>query len=90
MTHHGFFFYNFFENEISLFCACDAKSLYDSNRAYADDVRLRQQLVPLFDRYSVDLYVSGHEHHYERTYALRNNRVVMQNGTVYTGTIVNN
>jgi hypothetical protein len=73
--------------------------LYDSNLAYSDDLDLRNQLVPLFDRYRVDLYLSGHEHHYERTWPLRNNRastvVEKKNrnefeqsaGTIYTGEV---
>ncbi len=27
--------------------------------------------LPLFDRYGVDLVVTGHEHHFERTLAVR-------------------
>ncbi|MGH9154076.1 MAG: purple acid phosphatase family protein [Acidimicrobiales bacterium] len=35
------------------------------------DLGIRQELLPLFDRYEVDLVVSGHEHHYERTHPVR-------------------
>ncbi|WP_018506166.1 purple acid phosphatase family protein [Parafrankia discariae] len=35
------------------------------------DLGLREAWLPLFDRYGVDLVISGHEHHYERTYPLR-------------------
>lgn len=35
------------------------------------DRGIREEFVPLFDRYGVDLVVAGHEHHYERTYPLR-------------------
>ena len=31
------------------------------------DLGIRQEWVPLFDRYGVDLVVCGHEHHYERS-----------------------
>jgi Calcineurin-like phosphoesterase len=31
------------------------------------DLGIREEWVPLFDRYGVDLVVCGHEHHYERT-----------------------
>jgi len=35
------------------------------------DLGIREQWLPLFDRYGVDLVVAGHEHHYERTHAVR-------------------
>ena len=35
------------------------------------DLGIRQQWMPLFDRYGVDLVVCGHEHHYERTQPVR-------------------
>lgn len=35
------------------------------------DLGIRQQWLPLFDRYQVDLVVCGHEHHYERSHPLR-------------------
>jgi hypothetical protein len=35
------------------------------------DLGIRQEWLPLFDRYAVDLVVSGHEHHYERSHPLR-------------------
>lgn len=35
------------------------------------ELGVRQQWLPLFDRYEVDLVVCGHEHHYERTFPLR-------------------
>ena len=35
------------------------------------ELGVRQQWLPLFDRYQVDLVVCGHEHHYERTFPLR-------------------
>lgn len=31
---------------------------------------LADQLTPLFAKYGVQLYINGHEHHYERTYAI--------------------
>jgi hypothetical protein len=34
------------------------------------DLGIRLALQPLFDRYGVDLVLSGHDHDYERTYAL--------------------
>lgn len=35
------------------------------------DLGVREEWLPLFDRYQVDLAVCGHEHHYERSFALR-------------------
>lgn len=35
------------------------------------DLGIRQEWLPLFDRYGVDLVVAGHEHHFERTLAVR-------------------
>jgi hypothetical protein len=35
------------------------------------DLGIRQEWLPLFDRYGVDLVVCGHEHHYERSHAIR-------------------
>jgi 3',5'-cyclic AMP phosphodiesterase CpdA len=35
------------------------------------DLGIRQEWIPLFDKYSVDLVVCGHEHHYERSHPLR-------------------
>jgi len=35
------------------------------------DLGIRQEWLPLFDRYEVDLVVCGHEHHYERTHPIR-------------------
>ena len=39
------------------------------------DRKLRAALLPLFDRYGVDLVLSGHDHHYERTRPIRGNEV---------------
>jgi hypothetical protein len=35
------------------------------------DLGVRQEWLPLFDRYGVDLVVCGHEHHYERSHPIR-------------------
>jgi Calcineurin-like phosphoesterase/Purple acid Phosphatase, N-terminal domain len=35
------------------------------------DLGIRQQWLPLFDAYGVDLVLAGHEHHYERTHPVR-------------------
>jgi len=35
------------------------------------DLGIRQEWLPLFERYGVDLVVAGHEHHFERTFAVK-------------------
>ena len=35
------------------------------------DLGIRQEWLPLFDQYGVDLVVCGHEHHYERSHPIR-------------------
>ena len=35
------------------------------------DLGIRQNWLPLFDKYGVDLVVAGHEHHFERTFPVR-------------------
>jgi 3',5'-cyclic AMP phosphodiesterase CpdA len=35
------------------------------------DLGIRQEWLPLFDRYQVDLVLCGHEHHYERSHPIR-------------------
>ncbi|WP_322752771.1 metallophosphoesterase family protein [Frankia sp. Cas3] len=35
------------------------------------DLGIRQEFVPLFDKYGVDLVLGGHEHHFERTFPVR-------------------
>lgn len=46
------------------------------------DLRVRK-LVPLYDRYGVDIVFNGHIHSYERTWPLRKEDVVDEGGTVY-------
>lgn len=42
-----------------------------ADRTNGADLGIRQEWLPLFDRYGVDLVVCGHEHHYERSHAVR-------------------
>jgi len=46
-----------------------------SSGIYGVNQRLVSQLTPLFKHYNVQLYINGHEHHYERTQPI--------NGTTY-------
>jgi uncharacterized protein (TIGR03437 family) len=48
---------------------------------------VREHLVPVLERYEVDLVFNGHEHSYQRTWPLRNGEVVeADSGTVYITT----
>lgn len=42
-----------------------------SDHTNGADLGIRQEWLPLFDRYQVDLVVCGHEHHYERSFPVR-------------------
>jgi hypothetical protein len=46
---------------------CDGNYDSDTNEPLAI---LRRELVPIFDRYGVDLVVSGHDHTYQRTFLI--------------------
>ncbi|MFA5205720.1 MAG: LamG-like jellyroll fold domain-containing protein [Lentisphaeria bacterium] len=45
-----------------------------------------RQLVPLFERYNVDIVWSGHIHLYERTWPLRAGKIDRKNGVTYVTT----
>gem|GEM_PF-567333 len=47
--------------------------LYSSAR-HKSDLELQGILMPLFERYGVDLILTGHDHNYERTWPLREGR----------------
>jgi hypothetical protein len=47
-------------------CACSSAT--DGSRS---DLGLRQEWLPLFDTYEVDLVLSGHDHGYERSFPVR-------------------
>ena len=49
---------------------------------YEPDVRIQRTLVPVFESTGVDIVFNGHDHMYERTYALRGGKVV-ERGVVY-------
>ncbi|MDZ7342279.1 MAG: metallophosphoesterase, partial [candidate division KSB1 bacterium] len=50
-----------------------------------DNVQLQSLLLPLFDRYGVDLVLQGHDHCYSRSHKLHEGKIVTGNsqGTVY-------
>ena len=42
-----------------------------ADKANGADLGVREEWIPLFDKYGVDLVVCGHEHHYERSHPIR-------------------
>lgn len=58
--------------------------IYSAGRNRDDD-DTRDAFLPLLDKYSVDLVLTGHDHAYSRSYKLKNGEVVGDNesGTVY-------
>jgi len=61
------------------------RALYGSNKRwfYKDKAKvLKSMLVPIIDRYGVDLAIFGHCHAYERTHPIKGNEID-PNGTVY-------
>ena len=51
---------------------------YATSSTHASDGGVRAALAPLFDRFSVDLVVQGHNHQYERTNPIRAGRSTTQ------------
>lgn len=51
---------------------------FATSSVHASDAGVRTALAPLFDRFSVDLVVQGHNHQYERTNPIRAGRSTMQ------------
>jgi hypothetical protein len=50
---------------------CMHQVVMSSSDQNGADLGIRQDFVPLFDRYGVDLVLAGHEHHFERTFPVR-------------------
>jgi 3',5'-cyclic AMP phosphodiesterase CpdA len=51
-------------------------SIYGADIARSTSLELRENLVPVFDRYGIDAALAGHDHIYVRTHFMRNNQVV--------------
>lgn len=60
----------------------DYGDMWQGDRSTYGDVRMRP-LVALYDRYGVDIVWNGHIHSYERTWPLKEEKVVEQQGTIY-------
>ncbi len=57
--------------------------LYSSG-SHGSNVASRRALEPLFEKYGVDIVLNGHDHHYERSYMLRDGKLV-QKGPRFAG-----
>ncbi|MET7480990.1 metallophosphoesterase family protein [Streptomyces sp. NPDC005648] len=74
-----------FESQLKKYRACDDIDFiivffhhcaYCTSTAHASEGGVRQEWVPLFDKYTVDLVINGHNHQYERTDVIKGNSVV--------------
>jgi len=60
-----------FSPDIDWIVVCMHQVAMSSAHFNGADLGIRQQWLPLFDAYGVDLVVAGHEHHFERTFPVR-------------------
>lgn len=60
----------------------DYGDLWKTNKSTRGDLRVRQ-LVPLYEKYGVDIVWTGHIHSYERTWPIKENQAVEAGGTIY-------
>ncbi|MGR7002871.1 metallophosphoesterase [Yinghuangia aomiensis] len=59
------------DRDIDWVVVCMHQPFISSNKGGGSDLGVREAWGPLFDQYGVDLVVSGHEHHYERSHPVR-------------------
>jgi len=60
------------DHDIDWIVVCMHQDAISSARNFnGADLGIRKEWLPLFDTYGVDLVVCGHEHHFERTLAVR-------------------
>ena len=52
------------------------KPLYSTNADIEESERIKNTFLPLFEKYNVDLVISGHNQYYERTYPMSSNKVI--------------
>jgi 3',5'-cyclic AMP phosphodiesterase CpdA len=57
--------------DIDWIVVCMHQVAISTAEANGADLGIREEWVPLFDQYGVDLVVCGHEHHYERSHPIR-------------------
>jgi predicted phosphodiesterase len=65
----------------------DSDDYGDTSKEVSDlgDIK-RRRLVPLYEKYDVDIVWVGHIHSYERTWPIREGRVDEENGVIYIQT----
>ncbi|WP_405927535.1 purple acid phosphatase family protein [Streptomyces sp. NBC_00035] len=51
---------------------------YCTSTSHASEGGVRQEWVPLFEKYTVDLVINGHNHVYERTDVIKGNKVAKE------------
>jgi hypothetical protein len=59
------------DRDIDWIVVCMHQVAMSSANFNGADLGIREEWLPLFDEYGVDLVVAGHEHHFERTHAVR-------------------
>ncbi|MFG3270431.1 purple acid phosphatase family protein [Streptomyces luteogriseus] len=62
---------------------------YCTSTSHASEGGVRQEWVPLFEKYTVDLVINGHNHQYERTDVIKGDKVAKKlpiGGTAYPET----
>ena len=59
------------EESIDWIVVCMHQVAMSSAHFNGADLGIRQEFMPLFDAYGVDLVVAGHEHHFERSFPVR-------------------
>jgi 3',5'-cyclic AMP phosphodiesterase CpdA len=59
------------DRDIDWLVVCMHQTAISTAEANGADLGIRQEWLPLFDQYHVDLVLCGHEHHYERSHPLR-------------------
>ena len=52
------------------------KPLYSTNADMEESERIKDTFLPLFEKYGVDLVISGHNQYYERSYPMSYNKVI--------------
>ncbi|MDD3363563.1 MAG: metallophosphoesterase [Syntrophomonas sp.] len=59
---------------------------YSTNRGHHSNLKVRAVLCPIFEKYGVNIVFSGHNHCYERTQPIYQNRVNLKSGVTYIAT----
>jgi hypothetical protein len=54
-----------------------------SSGSHGSDMGIRNAYEPMFDRYGIDVVLQGHDHNYQRSYAMNGSQVVDQAKGVY-------